>query len=640
MIPEDKIAEIRERTDIVALIQDFVPLKRVGASFKGLCPFHSEKSASFYVHPERQFYHCFGCQASGDVISFLIKLEGRQFPEVVRTLADRAGVELPVMDAKADEAHQRARAREERLVACMESAAGYYVRMLTEHPLSAMAREEYEGRGITRETAADFRLGYAPHGWDNLTKFLEEKGHAFEDAEALGLVAPRRRGSGHYDRFRHRLLFPITDIKGRIVAFSGRILDPPDDEPLESRIEPGAKYVNSPEGPLYKKGEILFGLYEGRVEARREGWLLVCEGNFDLAALHQAGFKNSVAPMGTALTESHAKLIRRFASRAVLLFDGDKAGKKAVRASAPLLTRVGISSKVITLPPGDDPDTYLRSHGPEGLRRLVDGAKGIVEHLIDDAAADSAGDASLKAKAIGELGTILAAVDNPVERGLYVERVAQKFGVRDIDSVRQQLRRGLRESRGNRRRKRDPGPGRGSDRGSNRSSGGHNGQGEGENRENPPRQSPPLRLPPLEGELLGAILDDPALFGSDVVENFERLLTSQELRAIFQAAAGLVRERGSLDAATLLDQIAGNPAQPWLNGRLAIQKYDAEGAERALRDGIPRLELHNIRRELPELAQRIKDARRVGDEERAMSLTRQHDELRRSAHLLLSAGKR
>jgi DNA primase len=619
VIPEEKIAEIRERTDIVALVQEFVPLKRVGASFKGLCPFHSEKTPSFYVHPQRQFYHCFGCQASGDAIGFLMKVEGSSFPETLRTLAERAGVEIPVMDAQADAAYKRAREREERLVAVMESAAGFYVRMMTEHPLGSMAREELERRGITEETAREFRLGYAPHGWDSLLKFLEEKGHDIRDAETLGLVAARKSGTGHYDRFRHRLLFPITDLAGRIVAFSGRILDPPEDEPLESRIEQGAKYVNSPEGPLYKKGEILFGLYEGRVIARREGWILVCEGNFDLLALHQAGFKNAVAPMGTALTENHTKLIRRFADRAVLLFDGDKAGKKAVRASAPLLTRAGIGAKVATLPPGDDPDTYLRERGGEALRKLVDSAPGIVEHLIDDAARQAAGDASEKGRAIGELGPVLASVDNPVERGLYVERVAQKFEVRDINTVRQQLRRGLREARAGKRQRR-------------------------QEREAPmptatkPRKS--VEIPPLEGELLGAILDNPALIGSDVVENFESLLTSDDLRAIFHAAAGMIEERGGVDATTLLTRIAGNPAQSWLNERLAIQRYDAEGAERALRDGIPRLQLTNIRRELPELVERIKDARRAGDEERAMSLTRRRDELRQNAHRLLSASKR
>jgi DNA primase len=325
--------------------------------------------------------------------------------------------------------------------------------------------------------------------------------------------------------------------------------------------------------------------------------------------------------MGTAFTEQHTRLMRRFADRAVLLFDGDKAGRKAVRASAPLLTRAGIGAKVVTLPAGDDPDTFVRERGAEALRQLIDAAPGIVEHLIDEAAADSAGDASQKGKAIGELGPILASVDNPVERGLYVERVARKFGIGDIDTVRQQLRRGLRESRSGRRDRSAPGPGA----------------------QRPRAPAPSLDrevLPALESELLGAILDHPGLFRSDVVENFESLLTSEALRSIFQAAAGMIEERGALDAATLLAQIAGNPALTWLNGRLAIQKYDAEGADRALRDGIPQLHISNLLSELPELDKHIKEAWRAGDEERARSLTRRRDELTQKAHRLKSANKR
>jgi DNA primase len=610
VIPEEKIAEIRERTDIVALVQEYVPLKRVGASFKGLCPFHSEKTPSFYVHPARQFYHCFGCQASGDAIRFFMQVDGRSFPEAARLLAERAGVEIPALDAREEAEHKRARAYEERLVAIMDAAAGFYVHMLKSHPLASMAREELLRRGIRDETAKDFRLGYAPHGWDALARFLADKGHATEDAEKVGLLLERRSGGGHYDRFRHRLLFPITDMKGRIVAFSGRILDPPPDEPLESRTEPGAKYVNSPESPLYKKGEILFGLHEGRVAVRREGWLLVCEGNFDLLALHQAGFENAVAPMGTALTESHAKLIKRFADRAVLLFDGDRAGKKAVRAAAPLLAKANIAAKVVTLPPGDDPDTYLRAHGSEALRKLVDVAPGILEHLIDDAAADAGGDASEKAAAIGGLAPMLATVENPVERRLYVERVARKFGISDVSVVREQLNRALRMSRSERRR--------------------------GEIERRPRREAPasPRRfeVPSLEGELFGAILDNPELFATTEAADLERLLTSEELRGIFRAAAGMVEARGVVDATALLDEVASNPAHGWLNGRLAVQKYEREAAERALRDGIPRLERKHKERQVLELNESIKAARRIGDEARAMDLTRRRDELRQGAY--------
>ncbi len=610
MIPDAKIGEIRERTDIVALIQEYVPLKRVGASFKGLCPFHSEKTPSFYVHPTRQFYHCFGCQTSGDALSFLMKLEGRPFPEVARMLAERAGVELPELDAKEEAEHKRARARNEQLVSTMELAAGFYVKMLAEHPLGRMAREELERRGIKSETAKDFRLGYAPHGWDALGRYLREKEVAARDAEELGLLLPRKQGDGHYDRFRHRLMFPVTNIQGRIVAFSGRVLDPPEDEPLESRTEAGAKYINSPEGPLYKKGEVLFGLHEGRVTVRREGWVLVCEGNFDLLALHQAGFANAVAPMGTALTEAHARLLKRFAERVVLLFDGDAAGRKAVRAAAPLLSTIGLATKVVTLPPKDDPDTFLRERGADALRKLVDSAAGIIEHLIDDAAADSAGDPAATGTAIGGLAALLATVDNPVERRLYVERVARKFGVSDLDVVREQLRRGLRGARPRAVRPRAAPAG---------------------SRHGPSRGT---ALPVLESELIGAILDNPELFGSEEAGTLEELLTSRELRAIFHTAAGLMVQRGVLDATSLLAAVAENPARSWLDGRLAIQKYDAGVAMSALRDGIPRLQVERIRREAAVYEDRIREARREGDEVRATDLSRARDELNRRAHEL------
>ncbi|MCB9599602.1 MAG: DNA primase [Sandaracinus sp.] len=445
MIPDEAIADLRARVDLKALVGEYVRLVKSGASWKGLCPFHNEKSASFYVHPDRGFFHCFGCGASGDVFAFLMRLEGLTFPDAARRLAERAGVELPVQDPAREHEHRKVRAREERLVAVVEAAAGFFMKQLDEHPLGGMAREVWRARGITDETAESFRLGYAPHGWDGLVGFLRQRGYQASDAEAVGLVVPRKQNDGFYDRFRHRLMFPISDHQGRIVAFSGRLLDPPPDAPPER--EPGAKYVNSPEGPLYKKGQILYGLHEGRVEIRRRGWAVICEGNFDLVALHQGGFPNSVAPMGTALTDDQAKLLRRYAERVVLLFDGDAAGRKAVRASFDVLAKAGVDASVVTLPPGADPDSFLRENGPEELQKRVEAAPGIVEHLIDDAASHGIRDASDKARAIASLGPVLAKVASPIEVRLHVERVARRFGISDVDAVRQQLRQGLRQRR-------------------------------------------------------------------------------------------------------------------------------------------------------------------------------------------------
>jgi len=601
VISEAVLAEIRERVDIVALIGEFVRLKKSGVSFKGLCPFHNEKTPSFYVHPRRRFFHCFGCQASGDVFSFLMRAEGISFPEAARLLAARAGVEIPVEDPERDAAQRRERQREERYAAITEAAAGYFISQLDEHPLGATAVEAWRAREIRDETARAFRLGYAPAAWDGLVGFLRQQGWSPSDVEAVGLIVPRRGGSGYYDRFRHRLMFPITDHQGRIVAFSGRLLDLPPG--AKAPTESGAKYINSPEGPLYSKGRVLFGLYEGRVSIRREGWVLLCEGNFDLLALHQAGFSNAVAPMGTALTLDQGKLLKRFAERAVLLFDGDAAGRRAVRAAFDVLARVGMPAQVVTLPAGADPDLFLRQEGAGALRARIDAAKGIVEHLIDEAAA-SARSASDKARAIARLGAVLVKVDNPVEARLYVERIAQKFGVGDVEAVRRQLRKGAR------------------------------GRREEVVAETPPggRSSPERPLPPLERDLVGVLLDLPGLIESPEARKIGELLTSPELRAIFQAISVLVEERGGVETQALLAEAEGNPALGWVRGRLARPEHEDErGGLEQLRAALPVLERKWLRHRLAVLKREILAAQAAGDDALAARLRAEHVALLHSA---------
>jgi DNA primase len=613
LISEDKIAELRERTDLVALVGEYVRLKKSGVSFKGLCPFHNEKTPSFYVHPQRGLYHCFGCAASGDALSFLMRLEGLRFPEALRRLAERVGMELPDQDPAESAEYQRQKKKRERLVDAMDAAAGYYVAQLAEHPLGQMARAALEARAVSGEAAARFRLGYAPAEWDGLARFLERRGASLEDAAELGLLVPRRSGKGYYDRFRHRLMFPIADVHGRIIAFSGRALPtPPGEAPPD---EPPAKYINSPEGPLYKKGEVLYGLYEGRVEIRRRGLAVLCEGNFDLVALHQAGFPYAVAPMGTALTEAHARLLRRFAERALLLFDGDSAGRRAVRAAYPLLQKVGVSSQVVELPSGDDPDSFLRAQGKERLQERLDNAPAVVPYLIDRAAADSGGDPRAKAEAIAELGPLLLSVDNPVEIPLYVEKIGQKFGIADLAAVRRQLQQGARRARNPAREGEKPTA------------------AEPSGERKPPVQ--PFVPPPLQAELFCAILDNPELFRTDEAKNLSELLTNPDLRSIFRATSRMVEQRGAIDGPELLRSLEGSPALAWLEGRLARQdRQDLGGARQILRDGIPRLAQQNIERELPRVSGLVLEARRSGDEALATALTQELVELTRTAHKL------
>lgn len=612
MIPDEVIAQIRDRADVVTIVGEYVPLRRAGTSHKGLCPFHAEKTPSFHVNPGRRMFHCFGCGASGDVIGFVMKIEGLSFPEAARRLADRTGVEIPQLDARDDLELRRARERKERLTSLMDSATGYFVAQLQEHPLGSFARDAITGRGVDPATASRFRLGYAPDGWQGLVDHLTRQGHAIDAAVELGLVVRNDRGRT-FDRFRHRLMFPISDAHGQVVAFSGRALpDPPNSPPKQG--DPPAKYINSPETPLYKKGEILYGLFEGRVALRRESRTILCEGNFDLVKLHQFGFGTAVAPMGTAFTAEQAKLLRRYVDKAILLFDGDNAGRKAIRAAFDLLSAAGIAASVVALPEGDDPDTFLSREGEAALEERIKNAPGAVAFFVDDAAAKAVADPGMRARAIAELGPIVAAVDGPVEKRLWIERIAQRFGVGDIEAVRRQLLTGVRQGR----------------EGSRESS------SRGAVQAPEPRRAPLVEdRPTLAHELLGAALDQPELLRSEAGSRLSELLTRDDLRSIFHLSSRMLETRGELDGPSLVASVAGMPAEAWLRGRLAKPMYDTQGdAEVVLRDGVPRLELVELEHQIRRTKESILEAHRKGDDARALDLTTQQITLTRRANEL------
>jgi DNA primase len=450
MISPETIALVKERTDLVALIGETVKLTRRGRSFVGLCPFHKEKSPSFHVSPERGYFHCFGCKESGTAVDFLMKTEGQTFPEAIKSLAERAGVEIQeaLTDAERREAHAAKRAKDD-LYAVNALAATYFERCLRDprhggHALSHYARAELAKRGLpwaeppthdgqeidrVAATLQAFRIGYAPFGWDGLANFLRQQGVSPIAAEKVGLLVPRSSGSGHYDRFRHRLMFAVSDVMGRVLAFSGRALPDPDPAELArhnltgpstaNADGPPAKYVNSPESPIYTKGEHLFGLYQARQAIRQRGEAVLVEGNFDVVSLHAHGIGHVVAPLGTAFTPAQAKLLKRFAPTVVVLFDGDAAGRKATRASRGPCREGGLTARVASLPTGADPDELVRTGGPEALQRVLKSARGMLEHLIDDALSSSAfGGATLTEQLarIRSVATLLRDEDDPTLR--------------------------------------------------------------------------------------------------------------------------------------------------------------------------------------------------------------------------------
>ncbi len=453
MIPPEVIAAVRDRTNIVAVIQESVPsLKRRGRSFVGLCPFHQEKTGSFHVNADRGFFHCFGCKESGSVIDFLMKHDGYTFPEAVRALAERAGIVIE--ERNYDPAERDAAARQKKqkddLYAVNALAATYWESELREHPMREYALAELARRGLVPgndKTADDalqaFRIGYAPPGWDGLAMFLKAQGVSPIAAESVGLLVPRSSGSGHYDRFRHRLMFAVVDPQGRVIAFSGRALAEIPEEPGQpghpstEKKDPPPKYINSPESPIYTKGSALFGLYQARHAIRAEDCAVLVEGNFDVVSLHARGVQHVVAPLGTAFTVDQAKLLRRFCSNVTLLFDGDRAGQKATRLSRDPCKQAGIRARVATLPEGVDPDDFARTKGIEALSQVLSQARGMLDHLIEESLDESfvAADAFERSARAEYVSKLLAEEDDHLTRATLKMRVDYLAGRLDLHGL-------------------------------------------------------------------------------------------------------------------------------------------------------------------------------------------------------------
>jgi DNA primase len=442
VISERTILLVRERCDIQSVISETVKLVRRGRSWVGLCPFHKERSPSFHVTPERGMYHCFGCGEHGNVYTFVMRIEGMTFPEAVRRLAERAGIEIEETATEQQrKEEQAARKGKEDLYAVGHLAAHYYETMLREHPLAKVAQDELERRALVSASPTDavanalqaFRLGYAPAGWDGLATFLRQQGVSPHTAEQAGLLLPRSSGGGHYDRFRNRLMFPVIDLQGRVVAFSGRILPDPQTGLVDKET---GKYINSPETPVYRKGELVFGLFQARQSIRQAEEAVLVEGNFDVVSLHARGITNVVAPLGTAFTPEQGAMLKRFSHQVVLLFDGDAAGRKAVRSAQEPCKRAGLMAKAAVLPQGMDPDDFCRLKGAEAMQAVVKSSRGLIEHLIA-ATLDEGferGDAEEKAARVREVSELLAGETDPTVRmmaGRYADDIAGRFVTRD-----------------------------------------------------------------------------------------------------------------------------------------------------------------------------------------------------------------
>lgn len=410
---DSKIEEIKSRVDIVELASEYLTLKKAGRNYLGLCPFHQEKTPSFTVNREKQIFYCFGCGEGGNVITLLMKIANKSFPEAIKHLAEKTGVILPVRTFGTD-GHEKDSLHDE-IVNLNLRIAQQFSRNLASTS-GKVARDYLQKRAVTEETVKQFRLGYAPDTWRSLTDYIEGSGLSLKLAEQAGLLIAGKEG-GFYDRFRGRLIFPIENIFGEIVAFGGRILG--EGEP---------KYLNSPESPVYTKGKNLYGLQKAKEAIRQSGFCMIVEGYFDVISLWNAGIRNVVATLGTALTRDHLELLRRYTQDVVALFDPDTAGRKALDRSLELFLGANIHARALILPEGCDPDDFIKKFGKERLDALIAVAPSISDYYIDNVLGDGKTfeeNRDLVKTAMEFVGKI----SDEIEKNLFIKRIAERLGI-------------------------------------------------------------------------------------------------------------------------------------------------------------------------------------------------------------------
>lgn len=419
---------IKDKIDVKQLIEEYIPVKKAGAYWKANCPFHHEKTPSFMISPEKQIWHCFGCSKGGDIFSFLQEIEGINFPEALKLLADRAGVKLTqnfVTEVNKD--------KKNRLLEINSKAANFFHHFLLEMSQAKSAREYLEKRGLSLEMIKDWQIGFVSDQWDLLTQYLLKKGFSIDDIVAAGLSLKKERGSGYFDRFRGRIMFPLFDVHGNVVGFTGRVL-------VETENS-GGKYVNTPQTEIYDKSRVLYGLNKAKQEIKNKDLTVLVEGQMDVLACHQAGMKNVIAASGTALTAEQIILIKRFTKNIAMAFDKDSAGENAAKRGIDTAIAQGMNVKVIQIPEnsGKDADECLKKN-PEVWFKAVEEAKFIMEWFFENILKKySLQDSQQKKKAAGELLEQISKIPEQIEQDYWLQKMSDKFSVQ-TEMLRQTIR--------------------------------------------------------------------------------------------------------------------------------------------------------------------------------------------------------
>ena len=439
-ISPETIEQVAAALNIVDVVGSYFPLKRSGIEFRALCPFHQEKTPSFYVNPDKQTFYCFGCGRGGSVFQFVQEYEHVDFPEAVRRLAHRAAI--PIIEAEPSPEEQEKQNQRKRLLRLHFEAAEWFHRNLLRTKAGEIARNYMRGRQLDIEIARKWRIGYAPNSWNAFRRWAEETGFSKEELVVSGLVKLRDEGnprSDVYDRFRDRLMFPITNELGKVVAFSGRVLQP---------NAAGGKYINSPESPLFSKGNLLFGMEKSKRAIAHAHQAVVLEGQVDLIVAFAAGIENVVAPLGTALTERHASLLKRFATEAILFFDADAAGERAAERAIEVLYAAGLQVRLGKLPPGEDPDSLLRKEGAEQFRLRINQAKDFLDHELERSATREQTVAQ-RVESAHRIARFVGLISEPVLRDTTISRVMARLSLsrEAVDQAIASHRKGMGRSR-------------------------------------------------------------------------------------------------------------------------------------------------------------------------------------------------
>jgi len=560
-IPEDNINEVRNACNIVDVVSQHLSLKKTGRNHLGLCPFHSEKTPSFTVSEEKQIFHCFGCGQGGNVFTFLMLYHQIEFPEAVRMVAQKCGIPLKTKGMSAEE--KRRWEGKERLFRINESALEFFREKLLDPHLGTAARAYLEKRQMPPEISKTCNLGYAPSGWRNLVGHFSAKGFSLKEVEQAGLIIPKK--NGYYDRFRDRLIFPIVDVRGKVVGFGGRALD--DSLP---------KYLNSPETPVYQKGRTLYGLCWAKEACRREETVFVVEGYFDLLALRRCQIENVVATLGTAITREHIRVLKGYAKKIVLVFDSDAAGTKAAERSLPLFAEENVEARVMTLPAGKDPDSYVCEFGGGQFRELVKQSLSMMGFLLETTIRRYGLSLEGKVKIVEKLKGPLRSMHNHVGRAVYVRELAARLDV-DESAILEQIR-----TAPERRRAR-------------------------------PGVAQPRRLSPckLEEALVGMMLQAPDIVGDFDASKMVEDMQNDELKQVGKMILDAVSEDSSCTGADLIARTEDPGLRNLISSLAAAQRpWDRGDCLKIVRQ----YQTYVQRNRAKSLSKRIREAEQANDQ--------------------------